>query len=95
MLPHYYIMPRTELVKPGIMEPFRAVDLEDGLALVRFVGRPSSVRDNWEHMGHILNHQKSVSNAHCLKLSEHGVLPTDTVFQAMMRVALSHADMEP
>lgn len=93
--PHYYIMPRTELVRPGIVEPFRAVDLEQGLVLVRFQGRSSSARDNWEHLGHIWNHKKPVSNDHCMKLRQHGVLPTDSVFEAVMRVALDHPDMEP
>lgn len=95
MIPHYYIMPRSELVKPGILEGFRMVDLEDGFALVMFNGKPSNPRQNWEHIGHMLDHVSTISGEHCMRLRQHGVVPTDTAFQAVMRVSASHPDMEP
>lgn len=98
MIPKYYITTQDDLVRFVAGNPnftHNWVMLENGELLVRVTDRNVTFPPSWQHVGHVLDHEAKVSNEHCMKLRQHGVLPTDTPFRAVMRVAKAHPDMEP
>lgn len=98
MIPKYYITTRDELVRVVATQPnflHNWCSLKGDDVLVRVMDRHVQFPESWEPVGHVLDHRAAVSGPHCMRLAQHGVLPTDSPFHAVMRVANTHPDMEP
>ena len=91
MIPRYYICKVSDPPEG----PYVAALLDDGLSMLVRVEHPhTALPASSTRMPHLLG-TDLISMDHAARLASHGVTHMDTTFQAVMKVAASHPDLEP